>query len=107
MEKIRYMRILLFFDLPTLTIEQRRDYRKFRKWLVSEGFIMLQESVYSKLAMNSNSAKLIIENVRRHKTEEGNIQILLISEKQYNKIELIVGTPQTDVLDTMDKVVII
>jgi CRISPR-associated protein Cas2 len=107
MEKIRYMRILLFFDLPTLTIEQRRDYRKFRKWLVSEGFIMIQESVYSKLAMNRNSAKLIIENVRRHKTEEGNIQILVISEKQYNKIELIVGNPQTDVFDTMEKVVII
>jgi len=107
MEKIRYMRILLFFDLPTLKTEQRRAYRQFRKWLISEGFIMLQESVYSKLAMNINSSKLIIDNIRKHKTEEGNIQILVISEKQFNKIELIVGTPQTDILDTTEKVVII
>lgn len=68
---------------------------------------MLQESVYSKLAMNYNSAKLIIENIRKHKTEEGNIQILVISEKQFNKIELIVGTPQTEVIDSIKKVVII
>ncbi len=101
------MRILLFFDLPTLTAEQRRDYRKFRKWLISEGFIMVQESVYSKLVMNNNSSKLIIENIKKHKTEDGNIQILVISEKQFNNITLIVGNPQTEVIDTIDKVVII
>lgn len=107
MEKNRFMRILVFFDLPTLKSEQRRDYRKFRKWLIQEGFIMVQESVYSKLAMNTNSAKLIIENVKKHKTEEGNIQILVISEKQFNDIEIIVGRAQTDVIDTIEKVVFV
>lgn len=107
MEKNRFMRILVFFDLPTLKPEQRREYRKFRKWLIKEGFIMVQESVYSKLAMNTNSSKLIIKNVKKHKAKEGNIQILVISEKQFNNIELIVGKSQTDVLDTIEKVVII
>ncbi len=101
------MRILIFFDLPTLRPDQRKAYRKFRKWLIKEGFIMIQESVYSKLAMNSNSSKLIIEKVKKHKTEEGNIQILVISEKQFNNIELIVGTSQTEILDTLERVVII
>ena len=107
MEKNRFMRLLLVFDLPTLTPEQRRSYRIFRKWLISEGFIMLQESVYSKLALNNNSSKLIIENVKKHKPQEGSIQIFVLTEKEFNNREIIIGEIQTEVLDTMDKVVII
>ena len=44
----RFMRILVMFDLPTETSEERRDYRKFRKNLIKNGFIMMQESVYVK-----------------------------------------------------------
>ena len=45
----RYMRVMVFFDLPTVTSANRRDYAQFRKYLVKSGFIMLQESVYCKL----------------------------------------------------------
>ena len=45
------MRVLVMFDLPTETSIQRRNYRKFRKSLIKNGFIMMQESVYIKLAM--------------------------------------------------------
>jgi CRISPR-associated protein Cas2 len=48
------MRVLVFFDLPVVTGEQRRAYVKFRKFLVKNGFLMLQESVYCKLALTSN-----------------------------------------------------
>ena len=30
----RFMRMIVFFDLPTLTIEEKRDYRCFRKLLI-------------------------------------------------------------------------
>lgn len=43
----RYMRVLVFFDLPTLTLEDKREYRRFRKYLIETGFIMLQKSVWS------------------------------------------------------------
>ena len=52
----RFMRVLVMFDLPTETSIQRRNYRKFRKSLIKNGFIMMQESVYVKLAMNQGSA---------------------------------------------------
>lgn len=45
------MRILVFFDLPVTTGEERRAYTKFRKFLIKDGFLMLQESVYCKLAL--------------------------------------------------------
>ena len=49
MSGFRFMRIMVFFDLPTITLEDRRNYTKFIKCLIKNGFIMLQESVYSKL----------------------------------------------------------
>ena len=52
----RYMRVILFFDLPTETLEDKREYRNFRKFLIKKGFLMMQESVYCKLALNQTVA---------------------------------------------------
>ena len=52
----RFMRILVMFDLPTETSEDRRNYRKFRKNLIKNGFIMMQESVYVRLAISYRKA---------------------------------------------------
>ena len=38
----RFMRVMVFFDLPTITVEDRQEYIKFRKFLLREGFIMMQ-----------------------------------------------------------------
>ena len=43
------MRMLVFFDLPTMTAEDKKNYRHFRTLLIKNGFIMLQESVYCKM----------------------------------------------------------
>ena len=51
----RFMRVLVLFDLPVLTGDQRREYARFRKFLLKSGFLMLQESVYCKLALNTTA----------------------------------------------------
>ena len=43
----RFMRVIVFFDLPTISVEDRKEYTKFRKFLIKNGFLMMQESVYS------------------------------------------------------------
>ena len=48
--RVRYMRLIVFFDLPVATAKQRKDYRLFRKYLTKDGYLMLQESVYAKHA---------------------------------------------------------
>ena len=45
------MRTIVFFDLPNIYAKDRRNYLKFRKFLLNEGFIMMQESVYSKIVL--------------------------------------------------------
>ena len=103
----RYMRVLVFFDLPVITEENRRAYRKFRKFLLKNGFLMLQESVYCKLALNSTAVRTIVDNVHKNKPEEGLIQLLSVTEKQYAKMDIIIGNIKNEVLDSDERLVIL
>ena len=103
----RYMRVRVFFDLPVLTEKNRKDYRAFRKFLIKSGFLMLQESVYCKLAQNATVADTILENVRKNKPNVGLVQVLRVTEKQYAKMELVVGESNSTVIDTDERLVII
>ena len=101
------MRVLVFFDLPVLTSENRRAYVKFRKFLLKNGFIMLQESVYCKLALNGTAVNAIVDNVHKNKPEDGLILLLTVTEKQYSKMDIIVGQVKSEVLDTDERLVIL
>ena len=101
------MRVLVFFDLPVLTEVNRRDYRIFRKYLFKSGFMMIQESVYCKLAQNGSVADAIVENIKKNKPSEGLVQVLRVTEKQYNKMDFIVGETTGDVLSTDERLVIL
>ncbi len=103
----RYMRIIVFFDLPTLTYSDRREYTRFRKFLIKSGFMMMQESVYSKLANNSSVASAVKENVKKNKPKSGLVQMLTITEKQYAKMELIIGHISSNVIDTDERIIFI
>ena len=101
------MRILVFFDLPVLTEKERRYYRQFRKFLIRSGFMMMQESVYCKLAQNSTAAEIIIDNVKKNKPGDGLVQMLKVTEKQFAKMEYIVGESSSEVLDSDERLVVL
>lgn len=103
----RFMRIIVFFDLPTLTSEERRSYTKFRKSLIKDGFIMMQESVYTKIALNSTAADLIKNKVRKYTPSNGLVQLLCITEKQYSNMEYLAGVKDTKCIDTDSRLVIL
>ncbi len=103
----RYMRILVFFDLPITTESNRREYRVFRKYLIKNGFLMLQESVYCKLVQNSTVADTVCDNIRKNKPSQGSVQLLRITEKQFSRMECIVGKSVSQVLDTDERLVIL
>lgn len=101
------MRIIVMFDLPVLTESERRGYRKFRRFLMKNGFMMLQESIYCKLAQNSTTADAIVENVKKNKPEKGLVQLLKITEKQYAKMEYIIGSSNSEVLDSDERLIVL
>ena len=99
------MRVIVMFDLPVTTSKGRKEYARFRKYLIKSGFMMLQESIYCKLATNDTAAETIISNVRTNKPEEGLVQVLRVTEKQFARIEYIVGEPVNGVLDSSERIV--
>ena len=101
------MRMIVFFDLPTETMEDRRNYRKFRNGLVRNGFIMMQESVYCKLLLNSTAEQLVREAVRKIKPPKGIVQLLSITEKQFSGIEFLTGEFHSDIIDTDERMIIL
>lgn len=101
------MRVIVFFDLPVETDTDRRNYRKFRKFLIKDGFLMLQESVYAKLAFNFTQVEQIISAVKKEKPEKGSVQILSVTEKQFSKMEHISGKIDTDIINSDERLLII
>lgn len=101
------MRIIVMFDLPVLTTQERRDYTVFRKYLIKSGFFMMQESIYCKLAQNTVSADAVIENIRKNKPPKGLVQVLKITEKQFSKMEYIVGNASSEIYDGDERLLIL
>ena len=75
--------------------------------MLKNGFLMLQESVYCKLALNSTAVRTIVDNVHKNKPEEGLVQLLTVTEKQYAKMDIIIGDIKNEVLDSDERLVVL
>lgn len=101
----RYMRTLLFFDLPTITSTDKKNYRKFKKVLTKNGFMMLQESVYSKLSLSIQNADTTLKEIKQKLPSNGNIMILTVTEKQFSNMQILLGEMKTDVINTDERII--
>ena len=101
------MRTIVFFDLPNIYAKDRRNYNEFRRYLLSEGFVVMQESVYSKIVLNTQQSEGLMDRLRKKSPKKGLIQVLTITEKQYSQIEYIIGKSNTKIIDTEDRLVIL
>ena len=107
MSSYRFMRMLVFFDLPTETLEDRRHYRKFRKALIKSGFIMMQESVYCKLLTTPSVERSVKNMIQKNRPDKGIVQTLSVTEKQFSHMEFVVGEWENDIVDTTERLVIL
>ena len=101
----RYMRMILFLDLPTETSQERREYTRFRKYLLKSGFMMMQESVYCKIALNQTVVNSLYDSLQKNKPGKGLIQVLTVTEKQFSKMEFILGEYHGDIINTDERFV--
>lgn len=106
--KNRFMRILLFFDLPVTTAKGRREYKRFVKFLTSDGFIRIQYSVYCKLCINSDSAYTESKHVMSESPVDGDVRFIVITETQYQGIVNVNDTHSLqEMITTDDRTIII
>lgn len=102
------MRLVCFFDLPVETAKDRREYRLFRKFLLKNGYLMLQESVYAKLVTNEGNAEVAMSALRKNRPPAGLVQVLKVNERQFASMEYITGKPQEfDEIDTVEDFLVI
>ena len=92
-ETRRYMRILVFFDLPMVTRTERRAYTIFRRFLINDGYDMIQFSIYGRI-LNGNDAEIkhmkrLVDNL----PHAGSVRCLSVTEKQFASMKLLVGLP--------------
>lgn len=106
-KKFRYMRLIVFFDLPLETREERRVYSQFRKFLIRNGFYMMQKSVYCKMVLNQSNAIACRQHLKLNSPSNGLIQVLTITENQFVRMEYISGVNKSDVLSDTRKTVIL
>ena len=84
----KFMRMIVFFDLPVQTKTQRREATKFRNFLLKDGYHMLQ---YSRVCNGTDAVDKHRERLRDRLPKNGAIRMLVITEKQYESIEILLG----------------
>ena len=92
----KFMRILVFFDLPVVTAKERKAATKFRNFLVKDGYHMVQWSVYSRICNGTDAIAMHKSRLNQHLPEKGSIRMLTLTEKQYESIEVLLGTKTFD-----------
>lgn len=102
------MRVICMFDLPVITNNEKRAYRDFRKFLLKNGFEMLQFSIYIRTCPNRSFAKKFYRKIKAYAPRRGDIKLLSITEKQFEDMEYIICTDKErlKILESDDLVVI-
>ena len=89
---------MVFFDLPVKTADQRREAARFRNFLLKDGYYMVQFSVYSRVCQGTDSIATHKARVHAHLPPQGAVRMLVITERQYEMIDVLLG--QKTVFDT-------
>lgn len=109
MSAFRVMWLMLMFDLPTQTKKQRKRYHWFHNELEKEGYAMLQYSVYGKIFSSAESASLgkkrIKEFVKKN-IKNGNIRILMFTDKQFAAMDVIIGEKSVEEKNELEQLLL-
>lgn len=86
-----FMRLLVFFDIPVKTAGERKIANAFRKWLISDGYYMIQFSVYGRLCNTLENAQEHEKRLKQNVPQEGSIRSMIVTEKQYSTMSILRG----------------
>ncbi len=95
LNQYRVMWIIVLFDLPTETKQERRISAEFRKKILKDGFTMFQFSIYLRHCPSKENAQVHIKRVRKILPEKGKIGIMCITDKQFGDMEVYYGAKES------------
>lgn len=97
---LQTMWIIVLFDLPTDTKASRKGYTRFRKSLLDDGFTMMQYSVYMRHSSSDENAHVHAMRVKAQLPDDGEVRIIKITDKQFDKIEVFFGNKRKPIEPT-------
>ncbi len=99
MSDFKYMRLIVMFDMPTQTPEQKREYSKFRKKLLVNGYEMLQYSIYVRFLRSNFDTKKHLQRLERIKPKCGEIIVLQVTDHQFENMITLSGEREKSAID--------
>jgi len=97
------MWVLVMYDLPTETKDERKIAGKFRKRMLNDGFSMFQFSMYLRHAPSRENAEVHIKRVKSMLPSKGNVGIMMITDKQFGMMEIFRGKEPEKVPQTVQQ----
>lgn len=101
------MRLLVFFDLPVLTKEQKKRASQFRNFLLQDGYMMMQFSVYVRLCRGQDMVDKHLRRLDLVLPPEGSVRALQVTENQYARLKILVGKPKKIESQRMEQLVLL
>ena len=89
----RFMRILVFFDLPMVSAIEKRIYQIFRRFLIEDGYDMIQYSIYCRICNGEDAVDKHLRRLNANLPPRGSVRFLQITERQYASMKFLVGEP--------------
>lgn len=96
----RIMWVLVYFDLPTETKKDRKNYALFRKKIITDGFSMFQFSMYIRHCSSKENAEVHIKRVKSILPPKGHVGIMCVTDKQFGMMEIFRGREKADAPET-------
>lgn len=87
------MRMMVFFDLPVVSKADRRAYTLFRRFLLNDGYDMIQYSIYGRILNGTDAEEKHMKRLVSNLPAAGSIRVLTVTEKQYASMKILVGMP--------------
>lgn len=87
----RFMRLLIMFDLPVDTPHHRKEYGNFRKFLMKDGYDMVQFSIYSRICPNADAAETHLRRARHAAPRKGAVRAMIVTNRQFAEAEILTG----------------
>lgn len=94
--KDRFMWLFVFFDLPVKTKPERKTATRFRNFLLKDGYMMIQFSVYARICNGKDRVDKHLQRLNSTIPEKGSVRIIQITDKQYERMKILVGTKKNN-----------
>jgi CRISPR-associated protein Cas2 len=85
--------MIVAFDLPVTDKRQRREATGFRKFLLDDGYLMIQFSLYARSCVSFARQQTHLRRLEEHLPPEGSVRALFVTRSQWERAFVMHGSP--------------